>query len=189
MGKIIEKRKFRDCKGCGVPLNSYYSIRCIFCAAKNKAAKPEYIKKLSEAKKGKLPKNFVDMQKIGWKKRTGKKLTEKHKQKISESHKGEKSYMWIKDRSKIIQRQERNDSGYCAWRLEVYRRDNFKCRMANLDCKGKIVAHHILSWILYPELRYQINNGSTLCRFHHPLKRVEEKRLVPTFQELVSQIN
>jgi hypothetical protein len=34
-------------------------------------------------------------------------------------------------------------------------------------------------------LRYNINNGITLCQFHHPRKRVEEQRLIPFFQNMV----
>jgi len=78
---------------------------------------------------------------------------------------------------------------YKNWRLSVFKRDGFKCRIANSDCKNYVQAHHILRWADYPELRYQINNGITLCLAHHPRKRAEEKRLIPTFQELVSVTN
>ena len=100
--------------------------------------------------------------------------------------KGEKNYRWIIDRTKLVKRQERNDSAYYDWRKRVWLRDNFKCKINNCDCSGKINAHHILGWAEYPELRYEINNGITLCQAHHPKKRAEEKRLIPTFQELVS---
>lgn len=99
---------------------------------------------------------------------------------------GEKARRWIKDRSKLVKRQERNDVAYKDWRRQVWLRDSFKCKIANPNCEGRIEAHHILSWRYYPELRYQVNNGITLCRAHHPRVRAEEKRLIPTFQELVS---
>lgn len=92
---------------------------------------------------------------------------------------------WIADRSTLVQKQERNDSAYREWRKQVWLRDNFKCKIANPDCKGRIEAHHILVWSKYPELRYQTNNGITLCHFHHPRKRSEEERLVSIFNELV----
>ena len=102
------------------------------------------------------------------------------------SRRGEKHFAWITDRTKLVKRQERNDSSYHSWRREVWLRDNFKCKIANPDCKGRIEAHHILGWTDYPELRYEINNGITLCHAHHPRKRAEEKRLSPYFQSLVS---
>ena len=77
-------------------------------------------------------------------------------------------------------------SKYMGWMNQVKKRDNWKCRMANEDCLGRLEAHHILNWADHPELRYEINNGITLCHFHHPRKWEEEKRLIPTFVELVS---
>ena len=92
---------------------------------------------------------------------------------------------WIVDRTKLVKRQERNDSAYENWRSSVWKRDNWKCRMMNKDCNGRIEAHHILGWIEYPELRYEINNGITLCHAHHPRKRAEEKQLAPFFMGLI----
>ena len=37
-------------------------------------------------------------------------------------------------------------------------------------------------------LRYSINNGITLCHFHHPRKWEDEIKLVQTFQGLVMQV-
>src|SRR3990167_3280373 len=72
---------------------------------------------------------------------------------------GEQNSRWIKDRTKVVARQERNDSLYCSWRSVVYRRDGWKCKINNADCYGRIIAHHILGWASFPELRYEINNG------------------------------
>ena len=102
---------------------------------------------------------------------------------------GENNSRWIKDRSKLKKRQERNDSAYWNWAMSVKKRDNWKCKINNEDCSGKVIAHHILSWSKYPELRYEINNGITLCQAHHPRTRAEEKRLGSLFQTLVSVSN
>lgn len=99
---------------------------------------------------------------------------------------GSENPMWIADRSKIVGRQNRNNPVYKQWRMNVWLRDNFKCKIADANCVGRIEAHHILGWKLYPELRYELNNGITLCHAHHPRKRAEEKRLEPVFQALVS---
>lgn len=93
---------------------------------------------------------------------------------------------WIEDRTKIKHYwTERNNPEYKQWRMAVWLRDNFKCKIANPDCKGRLEAHHILSWREFSELRYEINNGITLCHAHHPKVRAEEKRLQEAFQQLV----
>ena len=100
---------------------------------------------------------------------------------------GSKNWRWISDRTKVKRYwTERNNPEYKKWRMNVWVRDSFKCRIANEDCSGRIEAHHILGWTKHVELRYEINNGITLCHAHHPKKRAEEKRLAPRFQELVS---
>ena len=78
------------------------------------------------------------------------------------------------------------DTKYKYWMLEVKKRDNWKCRLLSSDCNGRLESHHIFNWIDYPELRYVITNGITLCAFHHPRKWEEEKRMIPIFQELLS---
>jgi hypothetical protein len=116
-------------------------------------------------------------------------FTEDWKKKISISQSGENNYQWIKDRTKLcrISKQgERRTSAYFNWRKEVWARDCWKCKINNSDCKGRLEAHHILGFTDYPELRYEVNNGITLCHFHHPRKWEEEKRLSPYFKNLVS---
>lgn len=102
---------------------------------------------------------------------------------------GVKHHNWVSDRSKLVRytgKKERTSSMYREWRIRVWERDNYKCRIADNNCNGKIEAHHILSWRDFVELRYEINNGITLCHAHHPRVRAEEKRLIPIFKELVS---
>lgn len=122
----------------------------------------------------------------------GKKHSEESKIKISLNRKGkmvgENHPNYIKDRNLVkTYNDRRGDILYKKWRLDVYKRDGYKCLMLNSDCCGKITAHHILRWRDYPELRYIINNGITLCHYHHPYKRSKEDELVPTFQELLMQ--
>lgn len=105
---------------------------------------------------------------------------------VANRKRGFQHYLWIEDRTQLKKDNRRGDSAYGEWRKQTWTRDNFKCRIADENCSGKIEAHHILGWAEYPELRYQLNNGITLCHAHHPRRRAEEKRLIPTFQELVS---
>jgi len=132
--------------------------------------------------------------KTGWSYWTGKRRSPETIEKIVKSRlgkcTGENNWNWIKDRTKLcrISKQgERRTSIYFYWRKSVWERDNWKCKINNKDCSGRLEAHHILGWVDHPELRYDINNGITLCHAHHPRKRAEEKRLSPYFQEIVSE--
>lgn len=77
-------------------------------------------------------------------------------------------------------------SKYREWMFAVKNRDSWKCRTQDETCVEMLEAHHILNWIDFPEARYDVNNGITLCHAHHPRKWAEEKRLIPVFQGLVS---
>lgn len=48
------------------------------------------------------------------------------------------------------------------WRSDVLERDNNTCQIC-YQHGGDLNAHHIRRWIDYPELRYDIDNGITLC--------------------------
>lgn len=121
----------------------------------------------------------------------GRHWSEESRKRMSEIMKGkydgDKHPQWISDRTKLKKREQRNDMAYQEWRRQVWLRDNFKCKIGNQDCQGRLEAHHILTWRDYPELRYEINNGITLCHFHHPRKRDDEKKLSPYFQKLVNE--
>ncbi len=160
--------------------------RKIGLANKGKEVSKEVRKLRSEILKGKLGRNKGKHWKV---KDTSKMHHTSWNKGLKGFLAGEGHYNWIKDRSKLAKHQERNDMAYKEWRLQVYKRDNFKCRIENQDCSGRIIAHHILPWSDFPELRYNINNGITLCQAHHPRKRAEEKRLIPFFIGLVPVSN
>ncbi len=112
------------------------------------------------------------------------------KKKRSKEMSGDNHPNWKKNRSEIIHNEYREyDIENKKWTKAVKDRDGWKCKINNQDCCGWLYAHHILNWIDYPELRYQVNNGITLCHAHHPRKWAEEKRLILNFQELVSVSN
>ena len=132
----------------------------------------------------------------------GKAISKETRVKIGNAHKGrpsifkgikrpymigDKNHNWVSDRSLLKKDNRRNDSAYKEWRKNVYFRDNFKCKIANTDCSGKIEAHHILGWKHYPELRYNVSNGITLCHNHHPRKKADESRMSEYFQEIINK--
>lgn len=70
-------------------------------------------------------------------------------------------------------RRERNTEmgryAYKQWRTEVFHRDGYTCQKCYT--KGRrLNAHHIKPWAEYPDLRYDISNGITLCEHCHDLE-------------------
>ena len=63
-----------------------------------------------------------------------------------------------------------------AWRTAVFERDGYRCR----KCQGteELHAHHIKSWADFPDLRFDVDNGITLCRSDHALKHPEIEKLI-----------
>lgn len=99
---------------------------------------------------------------------------------------GENNWRWIKDRTKLkTDRRKSYDQRYKDWARRIKNRDLWKCKINNKDCSGRLEAHHIVPWSQAPELRYEMSNGISLCRYHHPIKRKEEQRLAPVFQQMV----
>lgn len=64
-----------------------------------------------------------------------------------------------------ILNDNRDSAEYKQWRKLVYERDGYKCTQCG--SKDKLNAHHLKSWKDFPELRYDINNGITLCEKCH----------------------
>lgn len=75
---------------------------------------------------------------------------------------------------------------YKQWRLDVYERDNFTCQMPWCwERWWKIEAHHIKAQSKYPELRFDVNNGITLCKKHHSKTVKKEKEFESLFANII----
>jgi len=52
--------------------------------------------------------------------------------------------------------------------------------------KAKLQAHHIKRWADYPELRFFIGNGITLCKRCHKLVENHEESYEATFNNVIA---
>ncbi len=91
----------------------------------------------------------------------GKKRSDEARRNLSLGQKGEKGSNWqggIYPMHKLI----RTTAEYKEWRRQVFKRDRYTCVL----CKASgvtIQADHIKSFSSYPELRFDLSNGRTLC--------------------------
>ncbi len=101
---------------------------------------------------------------------TRKKMSEKRKNPSFElrlrwslAHRGAKSHLWKGGKTPIM-RALRTSLEYKVWRKAVFERDNYTCQNPSCDVRGgKLNADHIKSFAFFPELRFAIENGRTLC--------------------------
>lgn len=84
---------------------------------------------------------------------------------------GEKNNLW-KGGVTPLNYKIRNSLEYKQWRMQVFLRDNFTCQFCNKR-GGEMNAHHIKPFYKFPELRFELNNGVTLCKGCHDLTKNE----------------
>ncbi len=115
--------------------------------------------------------------------RLGKKHTPASRLKISQTTRenavrGEKCHSY-KDGKLTERRGQRFSQEYKRWRYNVFSHDHFTCQQCGDKRGGNLIAHHIKPFADYPELRFEISNGITLCeschdRIHYPSKEESE---------------
>lgn len=80
--------------------------------------------------------------------------------------KGEKHYKW-KGGCSSINEKIRTSSTYKLWRRAVMERDGFTCIWCGDNKGGNLEVDHIKPFAYFPELRFAIDNGRTLCKSCH----------------------
>ena len=104
---------------------------------------------------------------IPWNK--GKKHSEKSIEKMRKAQTGKKvgarHWNW-KGGISPLNNKIRNSIEYKLWHKAVLKRDNYSCRFCGKK-GGRLQVDHIKPFAYFPELRFAIDNGRTLCENCH----------------------
>lgn len=128
--------------------------------------------KLDEAQKARLNLSGLN---IGhhWNKGKAGIYSPAYLEKLSVSHTGKRREMSSHWKGGVSFTNERRSDmpRYKVWRCAVYERDGYQCqKCGDKSAPGHPVfleAHHMQSFAQFPETRYDVNNGQTLCEDCH----------------------
>jgi len=99
-------------------------------------------------------------------------------------HKYGENHHNYKDGQTVLRKLLWNRVEYKEWRKAVYERDNYTCQLCGDNRGGNLNAHHKKSFKDFPELRYDADNGITLCQTcHREMHRKVAPILVPILIE------
>ena len=103
--------------------------------------------------------------------------TQEYRIKQSECKKGNKNGMygvvgdnhpnWNSNRTHEERVKERKTLCDAKWRNGVFERDNYICKCCSYDKGNILVAHHLDSYDVHADVRYDVDNGITLCKPCH----------------------
>lgn len=159
-----------NCKFCGA--DKVDRIKRIFCSKdcryKNQSGKPPWNKGKKLPKLNGNTNGFKKGHKTWNKGVTGHKFPKEVGIKISAKLQGIRVEDWVGYKTEFIHRL-RMSTEYKLWRTAVFERDNWTCQECSIRGKkglGRRVvlnADHIKPFALFPELRFELTNGRTLC--------------------------
>jgi hypothetical protein len=131
-------------------------------ARKGKRFTDEWKKNIGDAARGR--KHSSETRAKMSKSQKGKRLSPEHREKLRASKRGSKNPQW-KGGVTPVHLTIRKSIEYKLWRRSVLERDNYTCIWC--ESKKQLEADHIKPFASYPELRFAIDNGRTLCRKCH----------------------
>jgi len=100
----------------------------------------------------------------------GKRRSQEVKNKMSESmklsaKKGDESPNWKSELTDEERERHRNHAKNKQWRKYVLKENNHQC--VKCGTPNNLNTHHIESYFTNKELRWDVNNGTVLCKTHH----------------------
>jgi len=105
---------------------------------------------------------------------------------LIEYYSGKNNHFW-KGGVKFWKRRDTSSLQHKQWREAVFTRDNWTCQRCDARSKAGspliIYPHHIKFYAKYPKLRYEVDNGITLCEECHK-KTHKEFREKQTYQKI-----
>ena len=107
----------------------------------------------------------------------GKKASLETRIKKKEAMLGEKNHQWrggLVEKNLVI----RHSLEYRLWRESVFQRDNYTCIWCGDNRGGNLEADHIRPFALFPELRFVLENGRTLCINCHKTTNTYGKKIL-----------
>ena len=153
-----EKNKY-VCKVCKKEFEDYGFKNRVVCSM-DCLAKYKIGKKYSNESKEKMRENHYDCKGIN-NPRYGINLDKELRDKISRIKK-EKYLEKCKKENKEPYIRKMRPKMFDRWAKQIKKRDNYTCQICH-EKGGKLNSHHIKSWKDYPDNRFDLDNGITLC--------------------------
>lgn len=145
------RRRTRICAGCGAEAHIQFHSKATHC-------------KKCVANSGRLPS-------VPWNKgiknfRPGYRHSTETRAAIGAGHRSND-----RPRKTPANTLDRKSTRYREWRSAVFNRDKFTCQecgaRSRRGCRVELHAHHLKEFAFYKELRFDVDNGLTLCRGCH----------------------
>ena len=111
-------------------------------------------------------KKKLSLARLGNKNNLGHKHSLETRIRMGLSRSGDRNPLW-KGGITPLNHKLRTSFEYKLWRESVFKRDNYTCIFCGDNKGGNLEADHIKRWCDYPELRFAIDNGRTLCHDCH----------------------
>lgn len=135
-----------------------------------KKQSPELVKKRANAlrgtKKTAEDRAGISQRMIGNKRMLGHRHSADTRKLMSKSARSGPSSPWWQGGKTAEAKLIRRSVEYRLWREAVYRRDDYTCQICG-ERGGRLHPDHIKRFSMFPELRFDVSNGRTLCEDCH----------------------